>query len=733
MRRTAYISLLFVMLNTTMLAQQANFSKMSPYIRHAVLNQITEKTTCAKAPEATVEKQQRICAFVRLNGNSDSTFAANGCHELAKFGDISIADIPLCNIGKLSLANNVTRIETGQGTHLLMDSMAIQLNATDIYKGTALPQAYTGKGVVMGIQDVGFDLTHPNFHNAEGTEYRIKSFWDQLSVDTVDSKMYVGAEYTTKEEILGYAHSRDGLIETHGTLTLGAAAGSGCGGKYRGIAYESEICLVNNAVSNNAALIRPEDMHKYTYATDALGFKYIFDYAAKQGLPCVISFSEGSREDFRGDDILYYEVLRRMCGPGRIIVSAAGNTGHVKNYMMKPRGRNSSGTFLQLFGNKSLYFTTISDGDFNIRMVTYKKENDTLMISTSDVVATTDSIKTYKATMSGDTYNINVVAYHSCYDNSKTAFDVSISGPKHLGMGTPLSIEIVGNEKEIEFYRGNGDMTTSNRNPKLCDGENSHGINSPSSSPYIICVGASSYRTQYINHEGKHVTYDCGSNGERASYSSEGPTYYGRTKPDVLAPGTNIIVSASSYYIENNPGKLESLTETFCKDGRTYGWLCASGTSMSSPAVGGIIALWLQAKPNLTPDDVFSILSRTSSRYEEMSTIPDNRYGYGQIDAYRGMLDILGLSSIEDISKRQPTQVSFRIDGKTVYLKFKEPATKDFTVSVYNNNGMRLIHKTISANTTEHTLDLSRFQHGVYIIQINGHNVATTGSTMVRI
>lgn len=211
------------------------------------------------------------------------------------------------------------------------------------------------------------------------------------------------------------------------------------------------------------------------------------------------------------------------------------------------------------------------------------------------------------------------------------------------------------------------------------------------------------------------------------------PTYDGRTKPDVLAPGTNIIVSASSYYIENNPGKLESLTETFCKDGRTYGWLCASGTSMSSPAVGGIIALWLQAKPDLTPDDVFSILSRTSSRYEEMSTIPDNRYGYGQIDAYRGMLDILGLSSIEDISKRQPTQVSFRIDGKTVYLKFKEPATKDFTVSVYNNNGMRLIHKTISANTTEHTLDLSRFQHGVYIIQINGHDVATTGSTMVRI
>ncbi|MDO4195174.1 MAG: peptidase, partial [Prevotellaceae bacterium] len=103
-------------------------------------------------------------------------------------------------------------------------------------------------------------------------------------------------------------HSRDGLIQAHGSHTLGTAAGSGFGTKYRGIAFESDICLVNNAVNSDMELIAEQDVDKYTHATDALGFKYIFDYAKSQGKPCVISFSEGSTQDLYGDDILYNEI-----------------------------------------------------------------------------------------------------------------------------------------------------------------------------------------------------------------------------------------------------------------------------------------------------------------------------------------------------------------------------------------------------------------------------------------
>ena len=100
-----------------------------------------------------------------------------------------------------------------------------------------------------------------------------------LSADTIGSTLYVGADYTSEEALLQYAHSRDGLIQTHGTHTLGSAAGSGYNSPYRGVAPGSDICLVSNAVSEDIIFIDSVDYEKYTYATDALGFKYMFDYA----------------------------------------------------------------------------------------------------------------------------------------------------------------------------------------------------------------------------------------------------------------------------------------------------------------------------------------------------------------------------------------------------------------------------------------------------------------------
>ena len=49
------------------------------------------------------------------------------------------------------------------------------------------------------------------------------------------------------------------------------------------------LVLVDNA-ADNASLIDPKDYYKFTYATDALGFKYIFDYAERMHQPCVINF-----------------------------------------------------------------------------------------------------------------------------------------------------------------------------------------------------------------------------------------------------------------------------------------------------------------------------------------------------------------------------------------------------------------------------------------------------------
>ena len=324
-------------------AQRPVFEKMSSLVRELALrDHVSQKKVFGK------KSSPRICAFVRMDSEGERAFGENGCRVLAQVGDIYIADIPVHRLSALSRHAGVKRIEANRSHSLVMDSTAIHLNTQPVYEGTNLPQAYTGEGVVMGVVDVGFDVTHPNFFDSTASRYRIKRFWDQLSTDTVGSALYVGADYTTEEAIRGYAHSRDGLIQTHGTHTLGIAAGSGYDSPYRGMAYESDICIVNNAVSSDIALIDSADIYKYTYATDALAYKYIFDYAASVGKPCVVSFSEGSSQDFRGDDQLFYEMIENLTGPGRIFVAAAGNDGGRKTYFRKPQGTESTWPLLRL-------------------------------------------------------------------------------------------------------------------------------------------------------------------------------------------------------------------------------------------------------------------------------------------------------------------------------------------------------------------------------------------------
>ena len=186
----------------------------------------------------------------------------------------------------------------------------------------------------MGVMDVGFDLKHPTF-SQEGT-CRISAFWDQLAPQEGDA-LPVGCEYLTPQAISEKGCATDGLIQNHGTHTVGIAAGGGHDTNFRGVAFESDICLVNNAVTSDTSLIDNADFYKYTSATDALGFKYIFDYAERQHKPCVISFSEGYTPYIDQDDSLFAAFLGKMTGPGRILVASAGNESVLPTYMEKQR------------------------------------------------------------------------------------------------------------------------------------------------------------------------------------------------------------------------------------------------------------------------------------------------------------------------------------------------------------------------------------------------------------
>ena len=72
---------------------------------------------------------------------------------------------------------------------------------------------------------------------------------------------------------------------------------------------------------------------------------------------------------------------------------------------------------------------------------------------------------------------------------------------------------------------------------------------------------------------------------------------------------------------------------------------------MSGPCAAGIVALWLQANPKLSPDDVKSVFKATAKHIEVDGLWPNNVYGYGLIDAYAGIQEVLkqasGIQTVE--------------------------------------------------------------------------------------
>ena len=689
------VSLLFIFTSLGIIAQRPRYEKMSPFVREAMASALATKQLTRSQSD-----DRLLTAFVRIDGNAAEVLRQYGCKELARVGDISIAAIPLSKLGALSCGRQVKRIETGRRCSIQMDTTRLVVNAEKVYTGEGLPQSYTGRGVVVGVQDIGFDLTHPNFYSADMSQYRIKALWDQLSRDTIGSTLYVGRDYVGREALLELKHPIDGETQTHGTHTAGIAAGSGAQGDGvvcpdRGIACDADLVLVDNA-ADNASLIDPKDYYKFTYATDALGFKYIFDYAERMHQPCVINFSEGSSQDFHGYDQLYYELLAKLIGPGRIIVSSAGNDGARNSYIHKSIGKERAGAFIM--GNEKRFSCTAkSKQTFTFRVSVYDNvaSPQIVDISTVNVCNAQDSLLTDSLLVGGKKYKWRVLAYPNSYDTSETAYDFQLSSPSKLGDSPQVSLQVMGRDADIELYRMSGYMFPHSLDPVLDAGDCRYTIFSPSSSPDVICVGSTSYRTQFVNYLGEKKVYDSGQKGIRSSFSAMGPTLDGRIKPDVMAPGQNIISSYSTFFI-NNPKNVNASVKSdvrhFKYNDRTYAWNANAGTSMSAPVVTGAIALWLQADPTLTPADCLEIFAKTCSHYDTSLSYPNNLYGYGQIDVAAGLREVLRRKAL-GINTIGQKKVSEQYDNRIYLLDGRYVGTSDANLpkGIYIRNGKKFV------------------------------------------
>jgi serine protease AprX len=109
-----------------------------------------------------------------------------------------------------------------------------------------------------------------------------------------------------------------------------------------------------------------------------------------------------------------------------------------------------------------------------------------------------------------------------------------------------------------------------------------------------------------------------------ASFSAYGTDESGRAKPDLVAPGTNLIAylpdaNSLTISVEHPANRIDA------------NYFRMSGTSMSAPLVSGAVAILLQDEPNLTPDQV---------KYRLMATANKTWPGYNATTAGAGYLDV---------------------------------------------------------------------------------------------
>lgn len=738
----------FMGLCVTLYAQSSYESKkMSSMVREAA-----RSSSIRKVAGYDDEASQYICALVRIAGCTDDVhtlLAAHGSRALAQWGDIYVADIPIRRLNSLAACPNVKRIEANAPCSILLDTTAVKLSTKTVWEGTPQTPAFDGTGVVIGIQDIGFDLTHPTFYSQDFNRYRIQRFWDMLSNDTINSTMYVGREYVDESSLLTLQHSADGLHHTHGTHTAGIAAGSGAEGPnavsaFVGMAPEADLCFVANATSNNSDLIDIKQRYKFTDATDLLGFQYIFSYAESVGKPCVISFSQGFHPSMYSEDQLFFEALDKMVGPGRIIVAAAGNEGREKTYLHKEASEQKAGTFISSERNYFLSLLRSFDEkkNMNIRLKFYPSGNESPMtytLSSQQVYDAPDS--TYVDTITvaeGKQMVVLMCAYPNYYQPEQTAFELLLSRLDKGNVGDkeiPVSVELLGDETEIEMFKYIGNMKTNTLDPTLNNATNGHSIHAPSCSPSVISVGVTIYRTGVTNYLGEWKHVEEGTDGVRNTMSSIGPTLSGLTKPDVMAPGCNIVSAYSSWYLQTHPDANDIKWDVrhFDYQGRTYPWNANSGTSMSAPAVGGIIALWLQANPRLTPQEIKEVIAATSRHYDPSLSYPNNYYGYGEIDAYKGLLYVLDLKETSIIDHHQPRQARIGLKGTNLCVQFEHPTTTATNIHVYHLSGRKVHEIILSPGQNEYMTPLPVLESGIYAVQVNTNNPDTTGSSLIRI
>ncbi len=485
---------------------------------------------------------------------------------------------------------------------------------------------YTGSHVICGVVDSGIDFTHPMFKNEDGTT-RIKYLWDQTdNSGTPPSGFTYGTLYTEAQinADLAAGGNHSVVAETDGGSNEGH--GTHVSGTFAGYDYTlTDTSFAGSATGANIVFV------KTTFYGNTIndGVNFIFQKAQELNKPAVVNLSLGTQIGPHDGTDLYTEQLDQMTGAGKIIVRSAGNDG---DYKIHVRRNNTSGSWTEPFTisgflSEIIYFDGWYDGGDHLtvrvqgpggldRTVTYGNSYSS------------GSIVIDNASGGLDPYNNDNELYMQF--SSTGSYTLTFTRTSDDGDGATL----------IDIWLRNGQVkqgSFTNATEATDDGSAYSGLHygftlgNGACGNNVIAVAAYMTRNSWTTNTPQSETD--GDLGGIAFFSSHGPTRDGRLKPEVAAGGLAIISALS--------GDISTPTGYYGQDPNYPNYRYLAGTSMSSPAAAGAIALLMDRYPSYTPADVRQYIQNnsrgtTGNANTGPKTDPgvwDSGFGYGVFDA----------------------------------------------------------------------------------------------------
>ena len=549
----------------------------------------------------------------------------------------------------------------------LNDHVIQNANVAGLQSDWEFDSTLSGKGVIIGFIDAGIDYTHGDFIDENG-QSRILYIWDQN--DPEDSTQifedYGYGRLITGDTLNNWL-SNDVQIPLdpnslfgHGSTVAGAACANGraleaeleegsVSSDLHGIAPESMIIMVSSDFSKGNWL-----------ATIADGVDFMLNKAEELNMPIVINLSVGTylgSHDALDPVGLTINDWFSDEHPGRMLVCAGGNSGELRYHLGYQSTTDTSlsffkasdalsepgkGAFFELWLDtldvtvfktavglvdlSDLYrpsntaFKTINDQIGSTLVDTLFEDTIALAIVTQFMEFRGDQVRVQIQVDSVMTDNLDIV-YYTLGDGRVDCWSAEwlgtsdIIGPEQL---ESLPIEI------SEMYRAPDSLMQV--------------VSSFSCAANVLTVGNYKNRTEYIDVNGSVQQFE-GQVGQRTAGSSRGPTRDNRQKPDVSASG-DLVLSSGAYNIVET--LLSSAPDKVAQGGKH---IRNGGTSMASPIVSGISALYLQHCPESFPSEISNSL--TSTAFQDIFTgpLPNVKWGYGKINGLAAVND--GLYFVE--------------------------------------------------------------------------------------